>query len=282
MCWGYNNKGQLGDGTTTNHSTPASVALLGNNVVELAGGGEHTCALLGGGTVWCWGENGKGQLGNGTNIDSLKPVPVLLTGTVTAIAAGDEFTCAAVASGGVKCWGENGRGQLGDGTTTDRSLPVVAVGLAQPAPSLAAGKEHTCASFANGSLVCWGENGAGQLGDGTTADSLVPTPSLATDVQSVTAGQDFTCVTILADKVQCWGNDSQGQLGDGAAHVDSYFPVTVGPLPAGVLEIRSGQGHTCSLQITGAVYCWGQNNRGQLGNGVNGLSGSPVQVIGLP
>lgn len=282
MCWGNNNKGQLGDGTSTNRSTPTSVALLGNNVVELAGGAEHTCALLGGGSVWCWGENGKGQLGNGTNIDSLKPVPVLLTGTVTAIAVGSEFTCAAVKDVGVECWGENGKGQLGDGTTTNRALPVIAIGANLTVQSLAAGLAHTCASFTDGSLKCWGDNATGQLGDDTSSDSLVPTPALAIGVQSVTAGQDFTCVTILADGVQCWGNDSQGQLGDGAAHVDSYFPVTVGPLPAGVLEIRSGQGHTCSLQISGAVYCWGQNNRGQLGNGGNGFSGSPVQVIGLP
>jgi alpha-tubulin suppressor-like RCC1 family protein len=259
-----------------------SVALLGNNVVELAGGGEHTCALLGGGSVWCWGENGKGQLGTGTNNDSSIPVLVLLTGAVTAIAAGDDFTCAAVAGGGVKCWGDNGKGQLGDGTGVDRSLPVDTVGLAASAQSLAAGLKHACASFADGSLRCWGENSAGQLGDGTVSLSLVPTKALATGVQSVTAGQDFTCVTILADEVQCWGNDSQGQLGDGVAHVDSYFPVTVNPLPAGVLEVRSGQGHTCSLQISGAVYCWGQNSRGQLGNGLIGWSGSPVKVVGLP
>jgi alpha-tubulin suppressor-like RCC1 family protein len=281
-CWGNNNRGQLGDGTKVNRNSPVSVAILGSDVVELAGGAEHTCALLAGGSVWCWGRNDAGQLGTGTKVDSLTPVPVLLVGTATSIAAGDKFTCAAVTGVGVECWGQNGDGQLGDGTEVDHSLPVLATGASLPVWSLAAGQAHTCASFKDGSMKCWGKNSNGQLGNGTTDDSLTPVPALATSVQSVTAGQDFTCATVVSDVVQCWGNNAQGQLGDGASHGDSAVPVLVNPLPAGVMEVRSGQGHTCSLHRSGAVYCWGQNNRGQLGNGGNTASSTPVQVVGLP
>ena len=131
-------------------------------------------------------------------------------------------------------------------------------------------------------MKCWGKNSNGQLGNGTTADSLTPVAALATGVQSVTAGQDFTCAAVVSDVVQCWGNNAHGQLDDGDSHGDSSVPVLVNPLPAGVMEVKSGQGHTCSLHRSGAVYCWGQNNRGQLGNGGNTASGTPVQVVGLP
>jgi alpha-tubulin suppressor-like RCC1 family protein len=282
MCWGNNNRGQLGDGTKTNRNTPVSVLNLGANVVEVTGGVEHTCALLAAGSVWCWGRNDAGQLGTGTKSDSLLPVPALLTGTATAIAAGDKYTCAAVTGVGVECWGQNSKGQLGDGTKADHSLPTLASGTGGlPVRSLAAGQSHTCASFTDGSLMCWGNNGNGQLGNGTTVDSLTPALAFATGVQAVTAGHDFTCVTTLSVDVQCWGNNAQGQLGDGSSHGDSAVPTLVNPLPGDVLEIRSGQGHTCSLHISGAVYCWGQNNRGQLGNGGNTGSGIPVQVSGF-
>ena len=126
------------------------------------------------------------------------------------------------------------------------------------------------------------KNSKGQLGNGTTEDSLTPVTALAVGVQAVTVGEDFTCVTTLSSVVRCWGNDGLGQLGDSASHDDSAVPTLVDPLPADVLEVRSGQGHTCSLHVSGAVYCWGQNNRGQLGNGGNQGSGIPVQVSGLP
>jgi alpha-tubulin suppressor-like RCC1 family protein len=281
-CWGNNSRGQLGDGTEVNRSSAVAVAVLGSDVIELAGGLEHTCALLAGGSVWCWGRNDAGQLGTGTKVDSLTPLPVLLVGTVTSIAAGDKFTCAAVRGLGVECWGQNSYGQLGDGTKVDHSLPVLVTGISLPVQSLAAGQSHTCASFNDGSLMCWGRNSRGQLGNGTTADSLTPVSALATSVQSVTAGQDFTCATLVSDVVQCWGNIAHRQANNGGSYTDSSVPVLVSPLPAGVMEVRSGQSHTCSLHMSGALYCWGLNNHGQLGNGGNTASDSPVQVVGLP
>jgi alpha-tubulin suppressor-like RCC1 family protein len=280
-CWGNNNHGQLGDGTQTNRSSPVSVLVLGSNVVELAGGTEHTCALLAGGSVWCWGRNDVGQLGTGTKVDSSVPVAVLMAGTATAIAAGDKYTCAAVSGGGVDCWGQNSGGQLGDGTTTDHSLPAPVTGLTARVQSLSAGQQHTCASLVDGMVECWGKNDKGQLGDGTSVSSPTPVVALVQSVQSVTAGQDFTCAAELSGTIECWGTNTQGQLGTGSSQ-NTGAPAAVTPLPAGVSEISAGQSHACSLQFSGAVYCWGQNNHSQLGNGSNGGSRIPTKVLGLP
>ena len=185
-CWGNNEYGQLGDGTYDNSPTPVDVVGLSSGVQAIAAGGEygaigHTCAVLLSGGMKCWGANELGQLGNGTTDDSSTPVDVVgLSSDVQAIAAGGIHTCAVLASGGVKCWGNNEYGQLGDGTTDDSYTPVDVVGLSSGVQAIAAGGEydaggeHTCAVLASGGVKCWGDNGSGQLGDGTTDDSYTP------------------------------------------------------------------------------------------------------------
>ncbi|ACL23604.1 RCC1 domain-containing protein [Chloroflexus aggregans] len=165
-CWGGNDFGQLGDGTTTNRSTPVAVSGLPSGVTAIAAGLRYTCALTGSGGVWCWGYNLSGQLDDGTTSRS---TPVAVSGLpsgVTAIAAGGWYTCARTSSGGVRCWGANGSGQLGDGTTTKRSTPVAVSGLPSGVTAIAAGGEHTCALMSSGGVWCWGRNDSGQLGDG--------------------------------------------------------------------------------------------------------------------
>jgi alpha-tubulin suppressor-like RCC1 family protein len=130
QCWGYNRAGQLGDGTTTQRSTPTTVTGLGGRATALAAGWSHTCALLADGRVQCWGNNSLGQLGDGTTTQRSTPTTVTgLGGMATALAAGGEHTCALLEGGRVQCWGYNSAGQLGDGTTTSRSTPVTVVGL---------------------------------------------------------------------------------------------------------------------------------------------------------
>jgi alpha-tubulin suppressor-like RCC1 family protein len=176
-CWGNNESGRLGDGTTENRHTPVDVKGLSGRVVAIAAGGYHTCALMGSGGVKCWGQNLFGELGDGTTEDRHTPVDVKgLSGGVTAIAAGDSHTCALVRGGGVKCWGQNLFIQLGDGTTEDRSTPVDVHILPEGAAAITAGRDHNCALLAAAPadrVWCWGANHYGQCGPlwrGTTSN----------------------------------------------------------------------------------------------------------------
>jgi alpha-tubulin suppressor-like RCC1 family protein len=172
-CWGRNDAGQLGDGTTSDHASPAMVVGLDAAAVDLATGEHHTCAVLSTGMVRCWGSNASGQLGNGTMTSASMPtaVPGLTdAGGVFALSAS---TCAIRRSGDVVCWGANDAGQLADGTTTNHTMPSPTMGLV--IPSMGAGRrESACVQAFEGSIRCWGRNTDGQLGDGTNTDHPSP------------------------------------------------------------------------------------------------------------
>ena len=174
-CWGRNDRGQLGNGTTADLNTPVDVAGLPEQIAAIALGKAHTCVLTIRGGVKCWGANESGQLGDGTTADRGKPVDVLgLTAGVSAIAAGASHTCALGINGALKCWGSNRYGQLGDASLENRSAPVDVSGLAAGVDSIAAGGSHTCAIASGVKLMCWGWNAYGQLGDSTPTDRNEP------------------------------------------------------------------------------------------------------------
>ena len=228
-CWGRNDTGQLGDGTTALRYTPVAVSGLDAGVVSVSGGGAHSCALTSSGAVLCWGWNAYGQLGDGTTTNSLTPVPVSgLDSGVVAISAGSAQTCALTSGGAVLCWGYNGSGQLGDGTTTNSSTPVAVSGLGSGVGAISAGDHHTCALTNGGGAQCWGYNGYGQLGDGTTTGSLTPVgvSGLGTGVVAIGAGYAHTCAAFSGGGVRCWGYNISGQLGNGTT-TDSSTPVEV-------------------------------------------------------
>jgi alpha-tubulin suppressor-like RCC1 family protein len=211
-CWGRNNQGQLGDGTTTDRDEPADVPGLTSGVAAVAAGTSHTCAITTAGGLKCWGLNSQGQLGDGTNTGRTTPVDASgLSSGVTAVAPGNFHTCAVV-EGGVKCWGFNNYGQLGDGTTTRRFTPVIDVlGLTSGVAAVAAGGSHSCALTSAGAVKCWGRNRTGQLGDGTSTGRLSPVDAsgLTSGVDAIAARGNRTCAVTTDGGVTCWGS---GQL----------------------------------------------------------------------
>jgi alpha-tubulin suppressor-like RCC1 family protein len=284
MCWGANSVGQLGDGSLSDRSTPVAVSGLGSGVVALTAGAGHTCALTDRGAVKCWGRNASGQLGDGTHTDRATPVTVTgLESGVQYVAAGGEHACAVTAGGGLKCWGANADGQLGDGGSAESTIPVDAVGLTGGVARVTAGAYHSCALLDAGVLKCWGKNGDGQLGDGTTVGHGVATnvTGLGAGVVAVDAGRSHTCAIVEGGALGCWGDNAYGQVGDGSQYNDRKAPVQVNGLTAGTSATASGGYHSCALSDSGAVKCWGYNEDGQLGIGSILSRSTPVNVSGL-
>ena len=282
-CWGYNPDGRLGDGSTIDRLTPTPVTGLSSDVTAITGGTRHTCALLATGAVTCWGDNNVGQLGDNTTNDRHTPTPVTgLPSDVTAITAGTEHTCALLATGAVTCWGNNASGQLGDNTTANQLTPTPVTGLSSDVTAISAGHFHTCALLTTGAVHCWGYNGNGQLGDGTTNDRHAPTPvtGLSSGVTAITAETFHTCALLTTGAVHCWGYNGYGQLGDGTT-TNQLTPTPVTGLSSGVTAITAGRYHTCALLATGALTCWGDNTYGHLGDGTTIHRKTPTAVSGL-
>lgn len=285
-CWGLNMSGQLGDGTTTMRPAPTPVSSLGSGVAAITAGYNHSCALTSGGGVKCWGDNGHGELGDGTTTDRHTPVSVSGLGSgVSQVAAGSADTCVLTTAGGVECWGSNFFGELGDGTNSDSATPVPVTGLGSGVRAIAVGQDHVCALTAAGGIECWGSNFAGQLGNATTADSATPVPvsGLSSGVVAISAGADHTCAVASGGVVKCWGADDQGQLGDsGACGTGCTTPVATADLGAGVTAIATSTGgHGCAVVADGSLKCWGHNNHGQVGDDTTTERFAPIAVDGL-
>ncbi len=254
--------------------------LLGSPVVQVAPGTSHTCARLANGTVQCWGDNSKGQLGNGTYRFSETPVMVSGIDDAVALTAGARHTCALLAGGSLKCWGDNNYGQVGGGSA-GRFTPVTVAGVAD-AISVAAGEQHTCAALGSGEVRCWGDNYFGELGNGGPGgvyNSPVAVVGIAT-ATAVTGGGDHSCASLADGSVKCWGWNISGQFGDGST-TTARTPVAVVGIDSAI-AVTAGGYHTCALLDGGAVQCWGSAYDSQLGNGMSsGGSTVPVSVIGI-
>lgn len=263
-CWGSNVDGQLGNGTNRRKFLPTVVDGLKEGVIAVTSGFHHSCALIRGGIIKCWGENSFGQLGNNSVEASNIPVRVYgITAGAQAIVAGEYHTCAIV-NGAALCWGDNRRGQLGNNSQIPSSIPVQVKGLNQAVQSLAVGSYHTCAITA-GSLKCWGYNYAGQLGDGTqqTRFEAVQVTGLEQDVQLVSAGGFHTCA-LASNKMKCWGYNGSGQLGVGTKK-NSNMPLEVQGLAEKPSTLALGHAHSCVI-AGGKTYCWGYNAQAQIGD----------------
>jgi alpha-tubulin suppressor-like RCC1 family protein len=282
-CWGDNEYGQVGNDSTYDQPWPVDVVGLGSGVIAVTAGESHTCVLVAGGGMKCWGMNFTGQLGDGTTVDRHTPVNVIgLTNGTSAISAGHYHTCAVSVGGVAKCWGWNGLSQLGDGILTHRSVAVDAAETIIGSTAIASGGAHTCVLTAGGGMKCWGANVYGQLGDGTTIQRGAPVDviGLASGVIAIATGESHTCALLAAGGVKCWGYNSSGQLGDGTL-TNRLIPVDVSGLASGVTDISAGGAHTCALAAGGGAKCWGSNSNGQLGDNSTTPRSTPVDVLGL-
>lgn len=281
-CWGRNDVGQLGNRSNVSRSYPVQVAGLTAGVIGISAGRTHTCAVTISGAAKCWGDNQSGQLGNGSNIDSNRPVVVRgLNNGVASISAGSDHTCAVLIAGGVKCWGAGGYGRLGDGSNASSNVPLNVVDLGTQVKSIAAGGFHTCALLVDGVVKCWGWSVNGQLGNGSTFDVDGPVTVIDLDeAVAISTGSLHTCALTTAGELKCWGSNGQKQLGRSRIQ-QSASPLVVSGLGDDITTISSSGSSSCAMSSAGIAKCWGWNQFGGLGDGTTISRHQPVQVIGL-
>lgn len=310
-CWGRNENGEIGDGSVVSKTLPVKVALpqsalqveaspthtcavladrtvmcwgVGNktpqavlglkNIKEVATGTGYACAVDLIGTLFCWGNNVHGQLGTGD--ETYKPIPVQIMTGVLQVSAGYGHTCAVKAGGTLQCWGHNNQGQLGIGSTTDKASPTDVPGQTGVL-EVRCGGGHTCSRNAT-AMSCWGGDSQGQLGTTPGADDKTPQLVNLIGVQSLALGLTDTGA-ITADGVFMWGANQEGQLGNGTKTGSGkpIAPALQDSMAPSMLAL--GGYSSCMLAQTGAIYCWGGNAYGQLGNGTTTGALTPTPVI---
>jgi alpha-tubulin suppressor-like RCC1 family protein len=274
-AWGRNDYGQLGDGTTSDRSTPVRVG-ADKDWMLVAGGLNHSLAIKADGSLWAWGRNDYGQLGDGSTVQRTAPVRAGAANGWVAVDAGYYHCLAIKADGSLWAWGRNNEGQLGDGTTSDRSTPV-RVGTANDWVSVAAGANHSLAVKADGSLWAWGDNSEGQLGDGTTSDRSSPTRvGTANDWVAIEAGYVHSLAIKADGSLWAWGSNDFGQVGDGTI-VDRHEPVRV-QTRSDWVRVTGGANWTYAIASDGSMWAWGRNIYGPFGDGTTNDRSSPGRV----
>ncbi|HEX2858305.1 MAG TPA: hypothetical protein VHO26_12650 [Propionibacteriaceae bacterium] len=272
-CWGWNYAGQLGNGSTTDSAAPVTVSGFASGGAQVSAGRTSTCARTTGGAVRCFGDNSTGIAGASAGAQSSVPMTIIGSGA-KQVDVGSVAACAITGSGGVQCWGNNYNGTLGNGSTYDSYTPVNVAGLSSGVKQIAVGGAHACAITSSSTVVCWGDNQYGQLGDGTTTDRTRPvTVGGLSNVTAITASIGSTCA-ISGGSVKCWGENDQSQLGNGGT-TSSSTPVQVSGLTSGYKAVDAGLLGGCALSTGGAEKCWG----GDVGTSA-GHSTTPVTTFG--
>ena len=251
------------------------------SIQNISAGNEYSCVLLSNGSVLCWGYNVYGQLGIGNTTNMYSPVFVNGITTATAISLGGSNACALLSNGSVMCWGSNDYGQLGIGNTTNMYSPVFVNGISTAiAVSTSNSGWHTCAVLSNHSVLCWGYNTRGGLGNGNTTKMYSPVFVIGlTTAVAVATGNSHSCALLANNTMMCWGDNFDGALGIGST-TNSYVPVFV-PGITTAAAISTGYGTTFSVLSNGSVLCWGYNDYGELGIGNTTTMLSPTLISSL-
>jgi alpha-tubulin suppressor-like RCC1 family protein len=241
----------------------------------------HSCGVTTDNLAYCWGENTEGEVGDGTTTQRLTPVAVAGGLRFRQISASFYHTCGITTDYRAYCWGSNFGGQLGDGTTTGHLTPVpVAGGLTFRQVTVGL-SPHSCGvTYADRQVYCWGGNGDGQLGDGTTTTRLIPTAVAGgRQFRIVSAGGDHTCGVTTSNETFCWGSNRFGQIGDSSTAILRRRPTRIA---GGHLfrQVSAGWEHTCAVTLADRAYCWGNGRDGQVGDGKTYLRFWPKAVVG--
>jgi alpha-tubulin suppressor-like RCC1 family protein len=276
-CWGGNFWHQLGN-SSTKDSTLAVLVPGVSNASAIASGAMHNCVIASG-QVYCWGHTSDANANPKPGEGSATALPVGGVTSAVAVACGADHTCALQADGLVQCWTYYPSNQLGSGVPN--YTPMV-IGNLSGAVAIAAGSLHTCAALSDGSVRCWGLNMNGTLGigDGTFSSETALQVIGLSQVVGITSGSGHNCALLKDSTVRCWGDNRYGELGNGTTGSSSFSPVQVFEL-TNVTALSRASLHTCSGFDDGAIRCWGHNSSGQLGDGTQNDSSTPVAVLGL-
>lgn len=259
-CWGRNDYGQFGNGTTTGSASPKQVS--GTGWTQVSTSGATTCGVKSDHTLYCWGLNDYAQTGRAASGPVTRPQRVGTSSRWRQVAVAWSHACGVRTNGELYCWGQNLRGQLGIGSTGSAKATPRRVGTDSTWASVTAGGWHTCATRTDGSAWCWGDNALGELGIGTTTRHSSPARvGTADDWQALTASWGGTCGLRGAGALYCWGKNRHGEVGDGTT-TDRTSPVRVGSRSTW-LDVSAGDGSTCALDDSGRPWCWGDNRYGQ-------------------
>ncbi|HEY0906526.1 MAG TPA: hypothetical protein VGE17_04945, partial [Methylophilus sp.] len=279
-CWGLGTSGQIGNGNTVNSSVALQESSLSTNWALIKAGGSQTCGVKTNGSLWCWGYNGQGQLGNGNNTSQSNPTRE--SGNATnwkSVTTNNNNTCAVKTNGTLWCWGINSYGQVnGNNLGTSSNTPFQEITGATNWDTVISGNEHVCATKTDGALYCWGNNSSGALGTEIYQDSYFTPryePSSFNWAQVSTAS-DYSCGIKTNGTLWCWGANDYGQHGNGTL-VKSFTPVQESTGATHWKSVSVAAGYACAVTTDGKIYCWGSDSTGALGNGASGSQTSPMQ-----
>jgi alpha-tubulin suppressor-like RCC1 family protein len=284
--WGNGGNGRLGDNNSvTNRSTPVTTFAGGANWKQVAGGGSHTAAIKTDGTLWTWGTNTTGQLGDNDTTQKLTPVTTFVGGTNwKQVTCGQNFTAAIKTDGTLWTWGNGTSGQLGNNTATNRSTPVTTFAGGANWKQVAGGYSHTAAIKTDGTLWTWGTNAAGQLGNNTTTQRNTPVTTFAggTNWKQVACAAGLVATANAAIKTDgtlwTWGTNTNGQLGDNTT-TQRNIPVTTFAGGTNWKQVAAVGAHTAAIKTDGTLWTWGRNISGQLGDNTTTQRNTPVTTF---